>query len=115
MLRVGPQSSNRNRLNEFAFRTLWAAIVFGFVFVLPIPTLHLVAQPPERSIPPSDRPLIPDRVPSILESGSVKPDAIHLRGSNGEAIYVPLQAYEEFRSFFAKNYWGRFRRCRTTT
>ncbi len=57
---------------------------------MPVPRLH-AWQPPEKQIP--------DKVPSILEGGSVKPDAIHLRGSSGEAIYVPLQAYEDFEKF----------------
>lgn len=46
--------------------------------------------------PPTGTPGLPDRVPSALEKGVVKPDAFYLRDSGGNYIFVPNLRYEEF-------------------
>lgn len=53
-----------------------------------------------------NRTQIPNKVPSILADGSVKPDAIHLRSNDGEAIYVPLQHYEDFEKYYREKLAG---------
>lgn len=51
-----------------------------------------------RQVPPS-LPQVPEKVPSILADGSVKPDAYYLRDASGNPIYVPRHRYEEFERF----------------
>lgn len=46
--------------------------------------------------PPVGTQGLPDRVPSALEKGVVKPDAFYLRDSGGNYIFVPNLRYEEF-------------------
>jgi hypothetical protein len=46
--------------------------------------------------PPTGNPGLPDRVPSALDKGVVKPDAFYLRDSGGNYIFVPNLRYEEF-------------------
>ena len=46
--------------------------------------------------PPANNPGLPERVPSALENGVVKPDAFYLRDSGGNYIFVPNLRYEEF-------------------
>lgn len=46
--------------------------------------------------PPTTNPGLPERVPSALDKGVVKPDAFYLRDSGGNYIFVPNLRYEEF-------------------
>lgn len=46
--------------------------------------------------PPVTNPGLPERVPSALDKGVVKPDAFYLRDSGGNYIFVPNLRYEEF-------------------
>lgn len=52
---------------------------------------YVPAQPP-----PGNSDNLPDRVPSALEKGVVKPDAFYLRDTSGNYIFVPNLRYEEF-------------------
>lgn len=86
---LGRQERRTPPQRSFSLQQL-AWLACGLWITLLLQTGHAY-QPP--------RPNIPDRLPIILEDGSIKPDAIYLRDQLGNPIYVPRQRYEEFEQY----------------